>query len=156
MKNISGTQSLHLVPRLLQVVSCLLAQMEAVLDLHSGAAVLEAAARTYLSLCGEEMTRCSVSRAARDSLVQRWVDQLTALLEVESLCIFRLVNVFPLSLFTNWHIYRTVLFFSVVGWQFLCWRGENWRNFSHTEETQSFPQVRLTTVLNDNVPVMCT
>uniref|UniRef100_A0A7N8XB84 Cohesin subunit SA n=1 Tax=Mastacembelus armatus TaxID=205130 RepID=A0A7N8XB84_9TELE len=63
------------------VVSSLLAQMGAVLDLHSGPAVLEAAARTYLSLCGEEMSWFSVTRAARDSLVQRWVDQLTALLE---------------------------------------------------------------------------
>uniref|UniRef100_A0A7N8X189 Cohesin subunit SA n=1 Tax=Mastacembelus armatus TaxID=205130 RepID=A0A7N8X189_9TELE len=56
-------------------------QILAVLDLHSGPAVLEAAARTYLSLCGEEMSWFSVTRAARDSLVQRWVDQLTALLE---------------------------------------------------------------------------
>lgn len=32
--------------------------------------------------------------------------------------------------------------FSVVGWRISCWQGENWRNFSHTEETQSFPQVR--------------
>uniref|UniRef100_A0AAQ6IJ25 Cohesin subunit SA n=1 Tax=Anabas testudineus TaxID=64144 RepID=A0AAQ6IJ25_ANATE len=71
---------LHLV-RLLQVVSCLLEEMEAVLDLHSGPAVLEAAARTYLSLCVEETTWCSVTRAARDSLVQRWVDQLTSLLQ---------------------------------------------------------------------------
>uniref|UniRef100_A0A7N5ZTU2 Cohesin subunit SA n=1 Tax=Anabas testudineus TaxID=64144 RepID=A0A7N5ZTU2_ANATE len=61
---------LHLV-RLLQVVSCLLEEMEAVLDLHSGPAVLEAAARTYLSLCVEETTWCSVTRAARDSLVQQ-------------------------------------------------------------------------------------
>ncbi|XP_026233171.1 cohesin subunit SA-2 isoform X2 [Anabas testudineus] len=64
-----------------QVVSCLLEEMEAVLDLHSGPAVLEAAARTYLSLCVEETTWCSVTRAARDSLVQRWVDQLTSLLQ---------------------------------------------------------------------------
>ncbi|KAK2840061.1 hypothetical protein Q5P01_013801 [Channa striata] len=64
-----------------QGVSVLLAEVEAVLDLHSGPAVLEAAARTYLSLCGEEMAWCSLTRAARDALVQRWVDQLTALLE---------------------------------------------------------------------------
>lgn len=63
--------------------------MEAALDRHSGAAVLEAAARAYLSLCGEETARFSVSRAARDSLVQRWVEQLSALLEVKSRCIFR-------------------------------------------------------------------
>lgn len=63
-------------------MSRLLAEMEAVLGLHSGPAVLEAAARTYLSLCGEEMPCCSASRAARDALVQRWVEQLAALLEV--------------------------------------------------------------------------
>ena len=33
-------------------------------------------------------------------------------------------------------------YFSVLGWEFLCWRGENWRNLSHAEETPSFPQVR--------------
>lgn len=63
-----------------QMVSSLTAEMEAVLDLHSGPAVLEAAARTYLSLCGEETSWCSAARTARDSLVQRWVDQLTTLL----------------------------------------------------------------------------
>ncbi|XP_041806780.1 cohesin subunit SA-2 [Chelmon rostratus] len=63
-----------------QAVSSLMAEMGAVLELHSGPAVLEAAARTYLSLCGEEAAGCSVARAARDSLVQHWVDQLTALL----------------------------------------------------------------------------
>ncbi|XP_028992474.1 cohesin subunit SA-2 [Betta splendens] len=67
-----------------QVVSCLLAAMEAVLNLHSDPAVLEAAARTYLSLCGEEMPCRSAGRAARDSLVQRWVEQLTVLLEGDS------------------------------------------------------------------------
>ncbi|GAA6224102.1 cohesin subunit SA-2-like [Lates japonicus] len=64
-----------------QAVSSLMAEMGAVLDLHSGPAVLEAAARTYLSLCGEETTWCSMARPARDSLVQAWVDQLTVLLE---------------------------------------------------------------------------
>uniref|UniRef100_A0A8C4EL58 Cohesin subunit SA n=1 Tax=Dicentrarchus labrax TaxID=13489 RepID=A0A8C4EL58_DICLA len=54
--------------------------INSVLELHSSPAVLEAAARTYLSLCGEETAGCSVARAARDSLVHRWVDQLTALL----------------------------------------------------------------------------
>ncbi|XP_035532229.1 cohesin subunit SA-2 [Morone saxatilis] len=63
-----------------QAVSDLIAEMGAVLELHSGPAVLEAAARTYLSLCGEETAGFSVARAARDSLVQCWVDQLTALL----------------------------------------------------------------------------
>ncbi|XP_037645354.1 cohesin subunit SA-2 isoform X1 [Sebastes umbrosus] len=64
-----------------QAVSGLMAEMGAVLDRHSSPTVLEAAARTYLSLCGEETAWSSVARAARDSLVQHWVDHLTALLE---------------------------------------------------------------------------
>ncbi|CAJ1079792.1 cohesin subunit SA-2 isoform X2 [Xyrichtys novacula] len=64
-----------------KVVSDLLAELRAVLDLHSSPAVLEAAARTYLSLCGEEMTCCSAAQTARDSLVQSWVDKLTNLLK---------------------------------------------------------------------------
>uniref|UniRef100_A0A3B4YMI1 Cohesin subunit SA n=1 Tax=Seriola lalandi dorsalis TaxID=1841481 RepID=A0A3B4YMI1_SERLL len=79
---------LVVLPKLLSKVfiphtvgSHLVAEMGAVLDLHSGPAVLEAAARSYLSLCAEETTWCSMARAARDSLVQTWVDQLTVLLE---------------------------------------------------------------------------
>ncbi|KAM6978191.1 cohesin subunit SA-2 [Tautogolabrus adspersus] len=64
-----------------QAVSDLLAEIGAVLDRHSGPAVLEAAARTYLSLCGEETSCCSAAQTARDSLVQSWVDKLTALLQ---------------------------------------------------------------------------
>uniref|UniRef100_A0A667ZTM6 Cohesin subunit SA n=1 Tax=Myripristis murdjan TaxID=586833 RepID=A0A667ZTM6_9TELE len=67
-------------PPLLQVVSDLTAEMRAVVELHSGPAVLEAAARSYLSLCGEEMAWHASARAARDALVQSWVDRLTALL----------------------------------------------------------------------------
>lgn len=63
-----------------QAASGLMAEMGAALDRHSGPALLEAAARTYLSLCGGEASWCSVARAARDSLVRRWVDHLTALL----------------------------------------------------------------------------
>ncbi|KAM9709739.1 cohesin subunit SA-2 isoform 2-T2 [Menidia menidia] len=63
-----------------QAVSSLMAEMAAVLDLHSSPALLEAAARSYLSLCGGEAAWCSTARAARDSLVQRWVDQLAELL----------------------------------------------------------------------------
>uniref|UniRef100_A0A3Q3N2W7 Cohesin subunit SA n=1 Tax=Labrus bergylta TaxID=56723 RepID=A0A3Q3N2W7_9LABR len=64
-----------------QAVSDLLAEIGAVLDRHSGPAVLEAAARTYLSLCGEETSCCSAAHTGRDSLVQSWVDKLTALLQ---------------------------------------------------------------------------
>uniref|UniRef100_A0A3B4FY53 Cohesin subunit SA n=1 Tax=Pundamilia nyererei TaxID=303518 RepID=A0A3B4FY53_9CICH len=63
-----------------QAVSSLLTELEAVLDVHSGPAVLEGGARVFLSLCREETAWCSPARAARDSLVQRWVDRLTALL----------------------------------------------------------------------------
>lgn len=63
-----------------QAVSGLLTEIEAVSDIHSGPALLEAASRAMLSLCSEEAAWCSSARAARDSLVQRWVDKLTALL----------------------------------------------------------------------------
>ncbi|XP_037542617.1 cohesin subunit SA-2 [Nematolebias whitei] len=63
-----------------QMVFSLMAEMAAVLDLHPTTAVLEAAACTYLSLCSEQAAWCSEAKTARDSLVQRWVDQLTELL----------------------------------------------------------------------------
>lgn len=63
-----------------QAVSTLLAEMEAVLQLRSSAAVLEASARTFLSLCGDKSSGGSAARAARDALVQSWVEKLTALL----------------------------------------------------------------------------
>ncbi|CAI5655433.1 unnamed protein product [Oreochromis niloticus] len=63
-----------------QAASSLLTELEAVLDVHSGPAVLEGGARAFLSLCSEETAWCSPAQAARDSLVQRWVDRLKALL----------------------------------------------------------------------------
>ncbi|KAM4731631.1 cohesin subunit SA-2 isoform 2-T2 [Anableps anableps] len=63
-----------------QLVSSLMTEMAAVLDLHSSPAVLEAAARTYLSLCGDGAAWAATAGASRDSLVQRWVDQLTELM----------------------------------------------------------------------------
>ncbi|KAM3607691.1 uncharacterized protein V6R79_011826 [Siganus canaliculatus] len=64
-----------------QAVSSLMAEMGHVLELHSSPAVVEAAARTYLSLCGEETAAgSSVARESRDTLVQGWVDRLKALL----------------------------------------------------------------------------
>ncbi|XP_058470569.1 cohesin subunit SA-2 isoform X1 [Solea solea] len=64
-----------------QALSSLMVEMRAVLDVHSGSAVLEAASRTFLSLCREETSWCSTTRGARDSLVQNWVEQLTVLLQ---------------------------------------------------------------------------
>lgn len=55
--------------------------MAAALELHSSSAVLEAAARSFLSLSAEGPAWCSVAQATRDALVQRWVDHLRPLLE---------------------------------------------------------------------------
>ncbi|KAM3862292.1 cohesin subunit SA-2 [Diretmus argenteus] len=63
-----------------QVVSDLMAEMGTVVDLHLGPDVLEAAARTYHSLCEEKAAWHPMARAARDSLVQCWIDRLAALL----------------------------------------------------------------------------
>ncbi|XP_024919417.1 cohesin subunit SA-2 isoform X3 [Cynoglossus semilaevis] len=63
-----------------QVLSSLLTEIQAALDIHSSPAVLEAAARTYLYLCSKETTWSSIVRDKRDSVVQTWVDQLTVLL----------------------------------------------------------------------------
>uniref|UniRef100_A0A3Q3A5G9 Cohesin subunit SA n=1 Tax=Kryptolebias marmoratus TaxID=37003 RepID=A0A3Q3A5G9_KRYMA len=59
-----------------QQVSSLLAEMAAVVDLHSAPAVLEAAARSYLSLCGEGAAWGPAARSARDALVRRWVEHM--------------------------------------------------------------------------------
>lgn len=64
-----------------QVVSSLMAEVGAVLELHSGTDVLEAAARSYLSLCGDGASWCSAAQTARDSMIQQWVDKLKVLLE---------------------------------------------------------------------------
>lgn len=63
-----------------QAVTSMVAEMATALELHSSSAVLEAAARTFLSLCEEGAAWCSVAQATRDALIQRWVDQLTLLL----------------------------------------------------------------------------
>ncbi|KAK1903199.1 Cohesin subunit SA-2 [Dissostichus eleginoides] len=63
-----------------QAVLALTAEMETVLERHAGPSVLEAAARTYLSLCGDGTASSSTARDARDSVVQSWVDKLTVLL----------------------------------------------------------------------------
>ncbi|XP_033984608.1 cohesin subunit SA-2 isoform X1 [Trematomus bernacchii] len=63
-----------------QAVSALTAEMETVLEHHAGPSVLEAAARTSLSLSGGGTASSATARDARDSVVQSWVDQLTALL----------------------------------------------------------------------------
>uniref|UniRef100_A0A3P9I962 Cohesin subunit SA n=1 Tax=Oryzias latipes TaxID=8090 RepID=A0A3P9I962_ORYLA len=68
-----------------ELVCSLMAEMAGALDRHSSPAVLEAAARTYLHLCGEGAAWGSVARAARDSLVECWVEHLKDLLK-DSFC----------------------------------------------------------------------
>ncbi|KAJ8012485.1 hypothetical protein DPEC_G00043300 [Dallia pectoralis] len=68
-----------------QALAGLLSEMGAAVDLHSDAAVLEAAARSYLSLCGEETAWHPLAKQARDTVVQCWVDRLAALMcEIDS------------------------------------------------------------------------
>lgn len=76
-----------------QVLSSLLTEIQAALDIHSSPAVLEAAARTYLYLCSKETTWSSIVRDKRDSVVQTWVDQLTVLLG-ESLRVKRIYTLY--------------------------------------------------------------
>uniref|UniRef100_A0A8C7XCH2 Cohesin subunit SA n=1 Tax=Oryzias sinensis TaxID=183150 RepID=A0A8C7XCH2_9TELE len=76
----------HLLVVLPQLLSKVLFKMAAALDRHSSPAVLEAAARTYLHLCGEGAAWGSVARAARDSLVECWVEHLKDLLK-DSVCV---------------------------------------------------------------------
>ncbi|XP_053733289.1 cohesin subunit SA-2 isoform X1 [Synchiropus splendidus] len=63
-----------------QLLSSVLSEMEAVLKVQSHPDVLEAAARSFLSLCEEQEVWSAVASPARDSLVQSWVDQLSRLL----------------------------------------------------------------------------
>ncbi|CAN9497599.1 unnamed protein product [Ophioblennius macclurei] len=63
-----------------KMLSSLMTEIEGVLDRRPALAVLEAAACTYLSLCRETAAWSSVAQPARDSLVQRWVEQLKDLM----------------------------------------------------------------------------
>ncbi|KAK7882344.1 hypothetical protein WMY93_028518 [Mugilogobius chulae] len=64
-----------------QLLSDLFSAMRSVLDLHCGADVLEAAARSYLCLCADETSWRCTAQTARDAMVQNWVNQLKLLLE---------------------------------------------------------------------------
>ncbi|KAM9804810.1 cohesin subunit SA-2-like [Neosynchiropus ocellatus] len=66
-----------------QLLSNVMSEMEAVLKVQWDPDVLEAAARSFLSLCEEQKVWSSVASPARDSLVQSWVDHLTRLLTVQ-------------------------------------------------------------------------
>uniref|UniRef100_A0A8C9SKM1 Cohesin subunit SA n=1 Tax=Scleropages formosus TaxID=113540 RepID=A0A8C9SKM1_SCLFO len=61
-------------------VKALLAQMDATIERHTDAAVLEAGARTFQVLCCEDVPWHNMAQGARDQLVQRWVARLSTLL----------------------------------------------------------------------------
>ncbi|KAI1885075.1 hypothetical protein AGOR_G00216460 [Albula goreensis] len=61
-------------------LKALLTQMSAALEMHTDAGVLEAAARTYQSLCSEDTRWQILASPARDDIVQRWVERLDILL----------------------------------------------------------------------------
>ncbi|XP_018594724.2 cohesin subunit SA-2 [Scleropages formosus] len=61
-------------------LEALLAQMDATIERHTDAAVLEAGARTFQVLCCEDVPWHNMAQGARDQLVQRWVARLSTLL----------------------------------------------------------------------------
>ncbi|XP_062313473.1 cohesin subunit SA-2 isoform X2 [Osmerus eperlanus] len=63
-----------------QLLSVLLTEMQAVVELHSHPELLEEAARSYFILCRAETPWHPIAGPARDALVQRWTDRLAALL----------------------------------------------------------------------------
>ena len=64
----------------LQLLSVLLTEMQAVVELHSHPELLEEAARSYFILCRAETPWHPIAGPDRDALVQRWTDRLAALL----------------------------------------------------------------------------
>ncbi|CAL1582552.1 unnamed protein product [Knipowitschia caucasica] len=64
-----------------QLLSELLLAMRAASELHCAADILEGAARSYLSLCEDETSWCSIAQTARDAMLQTWVNQLRLLIE---------------------------------------------------------------------------
>lgn len=124
----------------LQQVCSLVAEMASVLDLHSSPAVLEAAARTYLSLCGEGTAWCSVVSAARDSLVESWMEHLKDLLK-DSLSVRATNPQVDLLWFESLVKCPCIIIFFVLGRWFLCWWRKVRRHRNNHKETQNFPQV---------------
>ncbi|KAG5852757.1 hypothetical protein ANANG_G00065950 [Anguilla anguilla] len=61
-------------------LKALLTQMAAVVEMHTDAAVLEAAARTYQALCSADTPWESLASPAWDEMVRRWVGRLDTLL----------------------------------------------------------------------------
>ncbi|KTF94023.1 hypothetical protein cypCar_00009256 [Cyprinus carpio] len=59
-----------------QCVRALLAELEAAVDRHTDAGLLEAAARSYQSLCAQDLPWHSLARPSFDRLIQHWTDTL--------------------------------------------------------------------------------
>ncbi|XP_030641852.1 cohesin subunit SA-2 [Chanos chanos] len=65
----------------LESMQALLAQLEAAVEKHTGAELLEEAARSYQILCSEESPWHSLASSAMDQLIQRWAKTLGMCLE---------------------------------------------------------------------------
>ncbi|XP_058642917.1 cohesin subunit SA-2 isoform X2 [Onychostoma macrolepis] len=59
-----------------QCVQALLAELEAAVDRHTDAGLLEATARSYQSLCAQDLPWHSLARPSFDRLIQHWTDTL--------------------------------------------------------------------------------
>ncbi|KAK7154357.1 hypothetical protein R3I94_007635 [Phoxinus phoxinus] len=64
-----------------QYVQALLAELEAVVDRHTDAGLLETAARSYQSLCAQDSPWHSLARPTFDRLIQHWTNTLGTWLE---------------------------------------------------------------------------
>lgn len=54
----------------------LLAELEAAVDRHTDAGLLEAAARSYQSLCAQDSPWHSLAQPSFEQLIQHWTDTL--------------------------------------------------------------------------------
>ncbi|XP_050975250.1 cohesin subunit SA-2 [Labeo rohita] len=59
-----------------QCVQALLAELEAAVNSHTDAGLLETAARSYQTLCAQDFPWHSLARASFDRLIQHWTDTL--------------------------------------------------------------------------------
>lgn len=57
-------------------MQALLAELEAAVDRHTDAGLLEATARSYQSLCAQDLPWHSLARPSFDRLIQHWTDTL--------------------------------------------------------------------------------
>lgn len=57
-------------------MQALLAELEAAVNSHTDAGLLETAARSYQTLCAQDFPWHSLARASFDRLIQHWTDTL--------------------------------------------------------------------------------